>query len=34
MEMVDLGGLGREVTIAALDSDSYRKAFVRGGRPQ
>lgn len=25
---------GREVTIAALDSDFYRKAFVRGGRPQ
>jgi len=25
---------GREVTIAALDSDFYRKAFVRGGRPK
>lgn len=25
---------GREVTIAELDSDFYRKAFVRGGRPR
>jgi cell wall-associated NlpC family hydrolase len=25
---------GREVTIAGLDSDFYRKAFVRGGRPR
>jgi cell wall-associated NlpC family hydrolase len=25
---------GREVTIAGLDSDFYRKAFVRGGRPK
>jgi cell wall-associated NlpC family hydrolase len=25
---------GREVTIARLNSDYYRKAFVRGGRPQ
>ncbi len=24
---------GREVTIAELDSDYYRKVFVRGGRP-
>ena len=25
---------GREVTIAELDADFYRKAFVRGGRPR
>ena len=25
---------GREVTIAELDSDYYRKTFVRGGRPK
>jgi cell wall-associated NlpC family hydrolase len=25
---------GGEVTIAGLDSDFYRKAFVRGGRPR
>ena len=25
---------GREVTIAGLNSDYYRKYFVRGGRPQ
>jgi len=25
---------GREVTIAGLDSDYYRKTFVRGGRPK
>lgn len=24
---------GREVTVAALDSDYYRRALVRGGRP-
>jgi len=24
----------RKVTIAGLDSDYYRKAFVRGGRPK
>ena len=25
---------GREVTIASLDSDFYREAFIRGGRPR
>jgi cell wall-associated NlpC family hydrolase len=25
---------GREVTIAELDSDFYRNAFIRGGRPR
>ncbi|MDH4107346.1 MAG: C40 family peptidase [Gammaproteobacteria bacterium] len=25
---------GREVSIASLDSDFYRSAFVRGGRPR
>lgn len=25
---------GREVTIADLDSDYYRRAFLRGGRPE
>jgi cell wall-associated NlpC family hydrolase len=25
---------GREVTIAELDSDYYRRAFIRGGRPR
>lgn len=25
---------GREVTIAELDADFYRRAFVRGGRPR
>lgn len=25
---------GREVTIADLDSDFYRRAFIRGGRPR
>ncbi|MEX2123073.1 MAG: C40 family peptidase [Woeseia sp.] len=25
---------GREVTVASLDSDFYRHAFIRGGRPR
>ena len=33
MEMDIAGGLGREVTIAELNSDFNRSAFVRGGRP-